>query len=72
MQRLLLSGALIAILANLLVLGAYFWSRDGQRTVVDIERVDGAFRIQTDDEGVMPNVSDDTPSWPSTHRPRAP
>ena len=60
MQRLLLSGALIAILANLLVLGAYLWSRDGQRTVVDIERVNGAFRIQTDDEGVMPNVSDDT------------
>jgi 4-amino-4-deoxy-L-arabinose transferase-like glycosyltransferase len=54
-------GLAVAILVNLLLIGAWVWSRDGQTTVVAVESNGGAYRALVDGRQAAPNSNGPVP-----------
>ena len=54
-RRYLIFGLAIAAAVNLVVAGAFFWSRDGQRTLVEVESFGGEYRVLVDGKATVPD-----------------
>ncbi|HEU0074593.1 MAG TPA: glycosyltransferase family 39 protein [Dehalococcoidia bacterium] len=55
-RGLFIAALAFAIATHLLLIGAFIWSRDGERTVIELQNVDGAQRLTSDGRQVIPRA----------------